>query len=44
MRKIYERPILEEENIQIEDIVAVSVDINEPVGGLTPSVPRWGNR
>lgn len=46
MKKIYEKPILEEENVQIEDVCAVSVDVNEPVGGLTPSgnSVRWGRK
>ncbi len=41
MRKEYEKPILEEENIQIEDIVAVSsVDIND----VDITLPRWGRK
>ena len=43
MRKEYEKPIIEEENIQIEDIVAQSVDtpnVSLPI----PSVPHWGRR
>lgn len=44
MRK-YEKPILEEEKIEIEDIVAVSVDVNTP--GTSLPIPdsnevRWG--
>lgn len=47
MKKIYEKPILEEEKIEIEDIVAVSADVNQPGGSLpvpSSSVPRWGGR
>lgn len=41
MRKEYEKPILEEENIQIEDIVAVSsVDIND----TDIVLPSWGRK
>lgn len=38
MRKEYEKPILEEENIEIEDIVAASFDIND----VDIVAPRWG--
>lgn len=43
--KKYEKPILEEEKVQIEDICAVSVDADVPGGSLpTPSADatRWG--
>ena len=41
MRKEYEKPILEEENIQIEDIVAASgVDIKD----VDITLPRWGRK
>lgn len=43
--KKYEKPILEEEKVQIEDICAVSVDANIPGGSLpTPdtNAVRWG--
>ncbi len=41
--KKYEKPILEEEKVQIEDICSVSVDI--PGGSLpapSPNAVRWG--
>ena len=44
MRKEYEKPILVEEDIQLEDIVAVSAgstDIND-VDHVLSNVPRWG--
>ena len=41
--KRYEKPILEEETIQIEDIVAASVaDIDVP--GTSLPVGRWGRK
>lgn len=41
MKKDYEKPILEEEKIEIEDIVAASsVDVSKPGGWL----PRWGRQ
>lgn len=46
MKKIYEKPILEEEKVQIEDICAVSVSADEGVSLPTPSnnVVRWGRK
>lgn len=42
MRK-YEKPLLEEEKVQIEDIVAASLDANLPGVSLpTPNSSRWG--
>lgn len=41
MRKEYKKPIIEEEKIELEDIVASStLDINE----VDIVAPRWGNR
>ena len=39
MRK-YEKPIIEEENIQIEDIVAVSASLD--INDVDIVAPRWG--
>lgn len=46
MKRNYEKPILEEEKIQIEDIVAASsVDVNIPGGSLPPvTSPLWGRK
>lgn len=46
MKKIYEKPILEVENVQIEDVCAVSVNADEGVSLPTPSsnVTRWGRK
>ena len=38
--KKYEKPILEEENIQIEDIVAVSTSVD--IKDVDIVAPRWG--
>lgn len=43
MRKEYEKPIIEEEKIQIEDIVAQSVD-NPNVSLPIPSIHHWGRK
>ncbi|MDE6656644.1 MAG: hypothetical protein K2J85_06615 [Anaeroplasmataceae bacterium] len=43
--KKYEKPILEEEKIQIEDIVAVSADVDVPGTSLPvtdSNAIRWG--
>lgn len=43
--KKYEKPILEEEKVQIEDICAVSVDADMPGVSLpepSSNVTRWG--
>lgn len=45
MRKEYEKPILEEEKIQIEDIVAASVSADVPGVSLPGTTsPRWGRK
>lgn len=41
MKKNYEKPMIEEEVIELEDIVAVSVNLGELPGDVTQGYP-WG--